>query len=312
LSSAPPQSKRALLSKATRAKTLPVMLSPVVVGSALAWNRGSNFAWGWFAVTVVGAAALHLGANVLNDYYDERSGADKLARLDRTAVATGSGLIESGVMSARAMLGLAAACFGVALACGLALSVARGWTVFALGAAGAFLAWQYVAPPIKYGYRGRGLGEAGIFCAFGLLPVAGSYYVQAQRLDAAAFWASIVPGMLTTLVLYHHHFLHWRSDKAAGKMTPVAALGPEAAVYVSGVAITITYMVLVAETGAHLFPWGALAALPTVLPLAAAWRKQAADPVAQHALGLLGATLAASVFTGLILTVSLVVARALR
>jgi len=301
------------------------MLSPVCVGAALAWARTHpsvcfagacswtrRFAWGWFIVTLIGAAALHLGANVLNDYYDEKSGADKFARLDRTAVVTGSGLIASGLMTARQMLSLAAGLMSVALVSGVALSLARGWTVFVLGAIGAFLAWQYVAPPIKYGYRGRGLGELGIFAAFGVLPVVGSYYVQLQRLDRAAFWASIVPGMLTTLVLFHHHFLHWKSDKAAKKMTPVAVLGPEGAIYVSGVAIILTYSTLIAQVGLHLFPYGALVAMISTLPLYAAWSRQARDPVAQHALGLLGATLGASVLTGAILCISLIVSRVLR
>lgn len=321
-------SKAALLARATRAKTLPVMLMPVCVGAALAWNKypyercakpvcaqvlvPHPFAWGWFLVTLLGAAALHLGANVLNDYYDERSGADKLARMDRTAIVTGTSLIESGEMTSSQVLGLAAALFTVALACGVVLSLARGWTVFALGALGAFLAWQYVAPPVKYGYRGRGLGELGIFAAFGLLPVAGSYYVQTQHLDRIAFEAAIVPGLLTTLVLYHHHFLHWRADKAAGKMTPVAALEPERAMTAGGIAIVATYVILIVEAIRGVYPWGALLALVSAVPLLGQWARAKRDGVVQNHLQLLGATLGASVLTGTAISLSLVIARALR
>lgn len=282
------------------------MLVPVTVGAALAYHRGARFAPGWFALTLLGSAAMHLGANVINDYYDEQSGADKLARIDRGGIATGSGLIADGTFSARAMLGLAAVLFGVALACGAVLAVARGAAVFAIGVAGAFLAFEYVAPPIKFGYRGRGLGEIGIFAAFGLLPVAGSYYVQARHLDAAALWGSVVPGLLTTLVLYHHHFLHWRADKAVGKMTPIAVLGPETGLVLSGIAIVATYALLIVQVVVHLFPAWALIGVIPIVPLAASWTRARIDPVAQNSLNLLGATLGASVITGAAITIALI------
>src|SRR5207249_6257291 len=142
--------------------------------SALAWvdfpashllrlQLTGYFSWGWLLVTLVGASAMHLGANVVNDYYDESSGADAAARTDPSGMATGSGLISTGVLSKASTLRLAAALFAVALACGVALAIARGPLVLVFGAAGFLLAFFYVAPPVRYGYIGRGLGEIGIF-----------------------------------------------------------------------------------------------------------------------------------------------------
>ena len=156
------------------------MLAPVAVGATLAWSHTGVFAWGWFLLTLLGAAAMHLGANVVNDYFDEASGADEAARQDPAGLATGTGLIASGVMSREATLRLAAGLFAIALACGVVLAAARGWLVMVLGAVGFLLAVFYVAPPVRYGYRGRGLGEVGIFMAFGYLPLVGSYYVQVE------------------------------------------------------------------------------------------------------------------------------------
>lgn len=305
------QRKVEVFSRATRAKTLPLTLSPVAVGGALAWNAGRPFAWGWFAVTLVGAGAMHLGANAWNDYVDERSGADKIARTERSSIATGSGVIDAGVMSARGVLTLSAVLFSVALACGVALALARGGIVFALGAIGFVLAWQYGAGPIKYGYRGRGLGELGIFASFGVLPVAGSFYVQAQRFEAVAWWGAVVPGLLTTVVIYHHHLLHWRADRAANKMTPVAVLGAETGLTVSAAAIVITYLALVVEIVLGVFPPYGAVALVTLFPLVASWSRARIDPAPQNILNLLGASLGASVVTGAILTAGLVVERVL-
>ncbi|HYX49039.1 MAG TPA: hypothetical protein VE843_04825, partial [Ktedonobacteraceae bacterium] len=50
----------------TRARTLPVMAAPVIIGAVLAWQQGSPFNWGFFILVFVGAMAAHLGANVIN------------------------------------------------------------------------------------------------------------------------------------------------------------------------------------------------------------------------------------------------------
>jgi 1,4-dihydroxy-2-naphthoate octaprenyltransferase len=304
-----PEAERglALLTRATRAKVLPVMLAPVAVGGALAWSSTKTFAWGWFVVTLIGAMAMHLGANVINDYFDEESGADAAARTDPSGMATGTGLISSGVMSKASTLKLAAGCFAAALACGIALAAARGGLVLALGAVGFLLAFFYVAPPVKYGYIGRGLGEIGIFVSFGYLPLVGSYYVQVRDITPDAAWASLVPGMLTTLVLFHHHFLHWRADATAGKMTPVAVLGPDRALAISIATVLGAYGILIGQTIAGLWPPGALVAVGAAVPLSVAIRRAKRDAILPNYLQLLGATLGASVLTSAVLIVSLVV-----
>ena len=289
--------------RATRIQTGPMIIAPVAVGAALAYQRGFDFAWGWFFLTVAGAVALQLGANALGDVADAHSGADKLARVDRGAIATDPGLIESGVMSERAVLRLAAALFGLALAIGIVLAIARGWAVLPLGAAGALLAWQYGWPPTKYGYRG--LGELGIFLAFGVLGVVGSYYVQAKQFSAAAVWASVVPGLFVTAVLFNHNLLHYRSDKAAGKLTLVARWGPEFGLIASGAALTMIYVILTIEVAFRLFPVWTLVAVVTAIPIAGSWARAFRDSIAQNCLNLLGATLGASVLTNMAIALSL-------
>src|SRR5713101_7105221 len=64
----------------TRARTLPVMAAPVIIGSVLAWQQGSPFHWGFFVLALVGAMAAHLGANVINDVFDFGAGTDQAAQ----------------------------------------------------------------------------------------------------------------------------------------------------------------------------------------------------------------------------------------
>ena len=288
------------------------MLAPVAVGATLAWSHTERFAWGWFVVTMIGAAAMHLGANVVNDYFDEDSGADAAARQDPASLATGTGLIASGVMTKKTTMQLAGGLFAIGLACGIVLAAARGRLVLVLGAAGFVLAVTYVAPPVRYGYRGRGLGEVGIFMAFGYLPLVGSYYVQTGDITPDAAWASFVPGILTTLVLFHHHFLHWQADARAGKMTPVAVLGPDRSLVVSVVAILVAYGMLIGQSIAGLWPPGAAVAVAGVVPLAAAVARARKNPILPNYLQLLGATLGSSILTQAVLIVSLAVRVTLR
>jgi 1,4-dihydroxy-2-naphthoate octaprenyltransferase len=302
----------ALLAQATRAKVLPVMLAPVAVGGTLAWSHTGTFEWGWFVVTMIGAAAMHLGANVVNDYFDEDSGADEAARQDPASLATGTGLIASGVMSRGATMRLAAGLFAIGLASGVVLAAARGSLVLLLGAVGFVLAVTYVAPPVRYGYRGRGLGEIGIFMAFGYLPLVGSYYVQAGDITPDAAWASLVPGILTTLVLFHHHFLHWQADARAGKMTPVAVLGPDRSLVISLATIVVAYGILIGQSVAGLWPPGAAIAVVGAVPLAAAVARARKNPILPNYLQLLGSTLGSSILTQLVLIVSLFTRVALR
>jgi 1,4-dihydroxy-2-naphthoate octaprenyltransferase len=250
---------------------------------------------------------MHLGSNVVNDYFDESSGADEAARQDPASLATGTGLIASGVMTRRATAMLAGGLFAIGLACGIVLAVARGWEVLLLGTVGFLLAFFYVAPPVRFGYVGRGLGEIGIFVAFGYLPVVGSYFVQTKDITPDAAWASVVPGVLTTLVLFHHHFLHWQADARAGKMSPVAVLGPDKALTVSLAAVAVAYGVLVAQSIAGLWPPGALVALIGAVALVAAVRRARRDPILPNYLQLLGSTLGSSILTQLVLIAALAV-----
>ena len=257
-------------------------------------------------MTLAGAAALHMAANLLNDYFDSTTGADKLARIDRAAIPTASGLIESGQITARAMLRLAVLFGAVGAGIGSWLAAARGSALLWIGAVGIILAVEYVGPPLRLGYRAKGLGDLSIFVAFGYLPVVGAYYVQTQHITSQAMWASVVPGLLTTLVVYHQHFLHWRADKAAGKLTPVVTLGPDVALAVSGGVIVIAYATLAVQVAMRLFPPLALLGLVGGLPLAGAWARALRDPAPQHYLQLLGSTLGAALLTGAAIVVSLV------
>ena len=258
-----------LLLSVTRARTLPVMLAPVVIGAALAWQEGAAFSWGLFLLTLVGALAAHLAANVTNDVFDFGEGTDQEAQklvAEGTTLATGSQALMSGKYSLKAYRGLAIGLFALALVCGLILTVFRPWSI-AFGVAGFLLAFFYVAPPLRLAYIGRGLGEVDILISFGILPLVGAYYVQAGQVTPNALLVSLPIGLYTTAVLYFHHFLHWRADAAVGKITPVVALQERNARIAGGILLALIALTIVIDAILNVLPWYSVIAALTVIPV---------------------------------------------
>ena len=268
-----------LLFQATRARTLPVMLAPVLIGSVLAWQQGTPFQWALFVLALLGALAAHLGANVVNDVFDFAEGTDQTAQKmvsEGTTLATGSQALMRGHLSLGAYRGLAVALFALALVCGIVLTFFRPWTL-AFGVAGFLLAFFYVARPLRLAYVGRGLGELDILISFGILPLVGSYYVQAGKVTLIALLASLPIGLYTTAVLYFHHFLHWRADQAVGKITPIVALGERSARLVGGILLSCVALTIFLDVLLNVFPWYSIIAAFTIIPVLLTLRQATGD-----------------------------------
>jgi 1,4-dihydroxy-2-naphthoate octaprenyltransferase len=257
------QMRRALkrLKIATRASVLPVMVLPVALGAALSWRDGNRFRPVPFGLTMLGAAAAHLAANVTNDYFDYEAGIDERASIEPGALDTSSGMLTRGDMSQSEVKRLMWGLWGTALGSGVGLAALSAPTALALGAAGFVLAYFYVAPPVKFGYIGRGLAEADALLSFGILPVLGSYYVQSRTFSWSPVVSSLPLGLLTTDVLFNHHFLHSRSDRASGKMSPVVVLGETRAAKASAGIATAAFASVAAGVLSKSLPLASLAAI---------------------------------------------------
>jgi 1,4-dihydroxy-2-naphthoate octaprenyltransferase len=265
-----------LFVRSTRAAVLPVMAAPVLIGAVLAWQQRGVFSAGFLLLSLAGALAAHLGANVLNDVFDYRSGADAAAArmlvAHGAAMPTGSPSLLAGRLGLSGHVRLAVSLFAVALACGLALTPWRPWALV-FGAAGFLLALVYVAPPLRLAYVGRGAGELDILVSFGVLPLVGSFYVQTGTVAWPAVAVSIPVGLYTTAVLYFHHFLHWRADREVGKMSPVAWLGEIRGRQVGWGLLALIAVAVVTVCAVGVLPWYAVVALGTLaLPALALYR----------------------------------------
>jgi 1,4-dihydroxy-2-naphthoate octaprenyltransferase len=245
---------------AIRLPSLTAAVVPVLVGTAVAADE--TFRPGLFVLALFGSMALQAGTNLVNDFYDHEFGVD-------TAISLGpSGVIQRGLLSARAVLAGGAVAFAIGAALGITIVAFVGWQVLPLGVASVLAGYAYTAPPLKLAYRA--LGELTVFVFMGPVIVMGAAYVQLEAWTWEAFLASLPAGLLVSAILHANNLRDIEGDRAMGKRTLASLVGRpaadvELAVLVLGAYATV--IVLVASGAAPLTGLVALAALPSALRL---------------------------------------------
>ncbi len=257
----PPITRRRAWLLATRPKTLPAAVSPVIVGAAAAWGEGVFAALPALAA-LAGALLLQVGVNLANDYFDSLSGIDTPDRKGPLRVT------QAGLIPAPQVRLAMAATLAAAATVGIYLVARGGWPIVAIGVASILSALAYSGGP--WPLASHGVADLFVFVFFGPVAVCGTYYVQAGALSGTPAAASVGPGLLITAILMVNNLRDLETDARAGKRTLAVRLGARGAL--AGYALLLT--------GAFLAPAPLLAAglrgpaillpllaLPLTLPL---------------------------------------------
>jgi 1,4-dihydroxy-2-naphthoate octaprenyltransferase len=244
---------------AARPRTLPAAVAPVLVGTSLA-GFAHVFYPLRFAAALLSALFIQVGTNLSNDYSDARRGADAEDRLGPVRVTAG------GLVPPRQVLIATYVSFGLAVLFGIYLIAVAGWELLLVGAASILAGVAYTGGPRPYGYEG--LGEVFVFLFFGIVAVAGSFFVQVEKLTWEAFALAVPVGLLAAAILVVNNVRDIDSDRRAGKRTLAVKLGRErtrvmyaCVVYLAYLLTPITW-VFGPTTAWVLLPW-------LTLPLAA-------------------------------------------
>lgn len=196
-----------------------------MLGTAIAVFQLHQINWLTLAISLFAVALVHGASNVLNDYYDDLSGADRINTEPLTPFAGGSRVIQQQLLTSTEMFRLGWTMLSIAILLGLWLAVLTGPLLLMIGIPGLILALIYSAPPFALAYRG--FGEIVIIAAFGILPVLGSYFVQTGTVNLLPLWVGIISGLLTAAILFVNQFPDYVSDGLCGKKTTVVRLGPQ-------------------------------------------------------------------------------------
>lgn len=225
---------------ASRPQYLGASAAPVLVGSALGYAVAGSFHPGLFVLALLAIMALHGGANIVNDYFDHLSRNDWLNE-NPTPFSGGRRFIQDGILSPRATLltGLGY----LAVGCGIGLTIVfltRSAVILGIGLVGVLGGFFYTARPVQYGYRG--VGEIMIGLLFGVLPVYGSYYLQAGAIDALPLLPALIVAILIFLVILINEVPDLPADRSVGKRTLVVAAGVSACMRIYCASLVATYV----------------------------------------------------------------------
>jgi 1,4-dihydroxy-2-naphthoate octaprenyltransferase len=191
---------------------------PVLIGMAVAAAAGYPPRWGLFALTLLGVVSFHTTANLLNDAADFTRG------LDAEVLPT-SGAIVRGWLTVAQVARAARLFLAIGVLCGAVLVWKAGWVVLALGLAGGSLALMYTRTGFCLKYAGW--GDPVIFVTFSMLPLFGTYWVQARAFSWLPFLWSVPAGSLAVAILHANNWRDLDRDRPAGCRTVAGRLGPD-------------------------------------------------------------------------------------
>lgn len=214
------------LGRATRAYSLPASIVPVLLGTVLAARGVGMDGQGRFDLTIfllvlVGAVLAHVGANVLNDYFDFVKGVD-------TRPEHGSGVITGGEMTSAQALGYALILLAGAAVCGFLVLHLHPGLVLTLTMIGLACALLYSAVLKRYG-----LGEPLIILSFGIGLTLGAYGVQVPLLTRHGCWLAALYSLpiclLVDAILHANNLRDAQDDRTSNVRTMANLVSPAAA-----------------------------------------------------------------------------------
>ena len=209
---------------AARLRTLPLSISGILVGAAIAHSKGYE------DITILVLALLttlgfQITSNFANDYGDGVKGTDNDQRLGPARA------LQSGALSKKELeYGI-----GISILISLLLASALLYQAFGLayweylvifGLLAVLSIWaavRYTVGKKAYGYSG--LGDLFVFLFFGLLSVLGTMFLFTKQIVAYDFLPAITIGCLSTAVLNLNNLRDHSGDARSGKRTLVVKLG---------------------------------------------------------------------------------------
>lgn len=212
-----------------RSFAAPQNLTPSILAVVMAVGvAGFNIWLGLLAV--VGVCMVHLGGNLLDDYFDWQDELldyrEELREQGEQAFTDKYPYLRDGSTTVGQLRVAIAVFLGIAVVCGLIIWWQRNfdWWLVAIAATAALLCFFYSAPPLKLGFHG--LGELVIGICFGPCLFCGVYQSACGGLYTAEngfawhiFALACAIGMFVTNILYTHSFTERHVDDVSHKKT---------------------------------------------------------------------------------------------
>jgi 1,4-dihydroxy-2-naphthoate octaprenyltransferase len=243
-----------------RAPFLPLSVVLAFLGTCIAWYYG-EFHLGYALLAGFGLLLAHISVDVLNEYFDYRSGID--LRTQKTPFSGGSGALPQGLVTPRQALWLGVGTLIAIIPIGVYFTLTKeGWALAPLLIVAATLIVIYTPIILKMGWPewapGMGMGS---------LPVLGMFFVQTGEYTLPAIIAAIPSGILVHNLLLLNEFPDVEADASANRRTlPIVAGKRKASLFYSAMTILV-YLWIIGGVIACKMPAFSLLGLLT-LPIA--------------------------------------------
>ena len=207
---------------AFRLRTLPLAFSSIITGSFISYNH--SFSWAILGLAVFTTLLLQILSNLANDYGDSEKGTDNDDRIGPKRAVQAGILSFSEIKGAIVLFSLLCLVSGSALIrFSLGGQDIRSLVFLLLGISAIAAAIKYTVGKGAYGYFG--MGDVFVMIFFGLVGVAGSYYLQSHEFHWSILLPGIAIGCFATGVLNLNNMRDRISDEKAGKITVVVKMG---------------------------------------------------------------------------------------
>lgn len=217
-----------------RAPFLPLSVVLAFLGTCIAWYEGA-FHLGYALLAFFGLLLAHISVDVLNEYFDYKSGVDLATQ--KTPFSGGSGALPSGLISPKQALWLGIGTLIAIIPIGVYFTLTKGWLLLPLLLIAAACIVLYTPFILKMGWPewAPGLG-------MGALPILGAYFVQTGDYTVSAVVASIPSGILVHNLLLLNEFPDVEADRQAGRRTLPIVIGKGKASVVYSVLTVVVYL----------------------------------------------------------------------
>lgn len=236
-----------------------LLLTPISVfaGIAASLYDGISFHGLYFALALIGGLCAHLTVNVLNDYFDFKSGVD--LKTIRTPFSGGSGILPSYAMRPSEVLSLGLGSLAIVIGIGIYFITVYGIDILPIGVAGVIFASLYT-PLIM---RIPGASEIAAGGGFALITL-GAYFTQDGTYSSASAVVTLVTFLLVANLLLINEIPDVEADRVGKRKHLPIALGTKTSAQIYSLVNLIAYTVIVVGVITGAIPALALLGLLTL------------------------------------------------
>jgi 1,4-dihydroxy-2-naphthoate octaprenyltransferase len=231
----------------------------VLIGIAAADFKG-QFEWIHTALIMIGVVLAHISVNLFNELSDYQTGIDQ--NTVQTPFSGGSGMMQSGKTSPKAVRIFAYSTLFVSALIGIYFCLVSGWLILVFMISGGIAIRFYTSFFSKWL-----IGEIISGLTLGSFVVLGTFYALTGTMGTEIILISIPPGILTTLLLFLNEFPDLEADKKGGRHHLVIHFGRKKSSFIYVLGLIVVYVTVLGISFLKTIPDTILIALIT-LPMA--------------------------------------------